>query len=278
VGVLLALLSGMMWGTADFLGGTLSRRLPAIAVVIGSQACAAVLMVVIATVTGSWDSAHDYIPWGIAAGASGLAGLGLFYTALAQGTMGIVSPIAAMGVLVPIGLGLFLGQVPNGGQILGIIVAIIGIVLASGPELSGASSARPVVLSALAAIGFGVSLACIAQGSQTSVVMTMTTMRLTSVTIGIGLFLVVRNFGGMRPRDVPMLTLTGGFDVFANVGYGFASQIALLPVVAVLGSLYPVATIMLAWRVHHERLMPVQYVGVTVALLGVVMISAFGVI
>ena len=153
MGEALALLSSVMWGTADFLGGTLSRRLPSMAVVLGSQVCAAVLMVLIATASGSWGTPPQYLGWGIAAGVSGLVALGLFYTALAEGTMGIVSPIAALGVLVPIGLGLVRGQIPAAGQFFGILLALIGIVLASGPELSGAASAKPVLLAIASAVG-----------------------------------------------------------------------------------------------------------------------------
>ena len=167
------------------------------------------------------------------------------------------------------------GQVPVAGQFFGILLALIGIVLASGPELSGASSARPVILAIGSAVGFGISLACIAGGSGSNVVMTMTTMRLTSVVVALGAVVVARSVGGITTRDVPMLALTGWFDVLANILFGVASGLALLPVVAVLGSLYPVATIVLAWRLHHERLAAVQYAGIAVALSGVALIGGF---
>lgn len=276
MGVLLALMSSLMWGTSDFLGGTMSRRLPVAAVVLGSQCCAFVVMVVVATATGSWGAPTGYLVWGAAAGLTGLTALTLFYAALASGTMGIVSPIAALGVLIPLGLGLLMGQLPTGGQYLGIALALIGIVLASGPELSGAASPRPVLLALGSAVGFGLALAFIARGSETSVIMTMTTMRTVSLVIAVGALAVTRSLGGLRPRDVPMLTVVGGFDVLANVSYGLATQSALLPVVAVLGSLYPVATVLLARYVHHERLAPVQYAGIGVALTGVALISVFG--
>lgn len=274
----MALMSSVMWGTADFIGGTVSRRLPALAVVLGSQSCAAVIMVVIATATGSWSAPTDYIPWGIAAGIVGLTSLGLFYAALAQGTMGIVSPIAALGVLVPLGFGLLSGQLPTGGQFLGIALALVGIVMASGPELSGAASARPVVLAALSAFGFGSALSLIAVGSRTDVIMTMTTMRLTSLVVTLGALAVLRSTGGTTVRDLPILAVAGAFDVTANLAFGAATQMALLPIVAVLGSLYPVATVLLAWRIHHERLAAIQYLGVGIALAGVALISLFGAI
>ena len=96
--------------------------------------------------------------------------------------MGVVSPIAALGVVVPVLAGLAQGERPAAWQLVGIVVAIAGVVLASGPELSGRAGARPVLLAAVAAVGFGVALLAIAKGSQHSTLMTLTTMRVTSVT------------------------------------------------------------------------------------------------
>ena len=276
MGLLFALFSSVMWGTADFLGGVMSRRLPVVAVVLGSQCCAFVVMLVVATASGSWGTPRDYLVSGIAAGLTGLIGLSLFYAALATGTMGIVSPIAALGVLVPLAFGLVLGQLPTAGQYVGIALALLGIILASGPEISGASGVRPVVLALFAALGFGLSELFIAQGSTTSVTMTMMTMRTVSVLVAIGAIALSRSLGGVRASDLRMLAIIGVFDVMANVAFGLATQRSLLPLVAVLGNLYPVVTVILAWRVLHERLATLQYVGVAIALLGVVAISALG--
>ena len=276
MGLLFALISSAMWGTADFLGGTMSRRLPVVAVVLGSQCCAFVVMLVVATVSGSWGSPRDYVVAGVGAGLTGLIGLSLFYAALATGTMGIVSPIAALGVLVPLAFGLVLGQLPTAGQYIGIALALLGIILASGPEISGASGVRPVLLALGAALGFGLSETFIAQGSVTSVTMTMLTMRTVSVLVAIGAIVVTRSIGGVRAADLRMLAVIGLFDVLANVAFGLATQKSLLPLVAVLGNLYPVMTVLLAWRILHERLARMQYVGIAVALLGVVAISALG--
>ena len=276
MGVLLALVSSLMWGTADFFGGTLSRRLPAIAVVLGSQVCAGVLIFGVVIVAHSWGGSLTYLPWGVAAGVMGLAALILYYAALASGTMGLVSPIAALGVLVPLSAGLLTGQRPSGGQYLGIALALVGIVLASGPELSGAASPKPVFMAIGSAVGFGLCLAFIAEGSKTSVVMTMATMRGVSIVVAVVALLALRTTGGITPRDVPMLAMVGGMDVFANVAYGAATQMALLPVVAMVGCMYPVVTVLLAWRLLHERLVRIQYVGVFLALLGVALISVFG--
>ena len=273
---LLALLSSVLWGTADFLGGTLSRRRAVLAVVAASQVCGFVVMVVVALAVRAWTPDLAWLPWAVGASLSGFTGLVLFYGALARGTMGIVSPIASLGVLVPLAVGLLGGEVPAPLQYLGIVLAVVGIVLASGPELSGQASLQPVLMALGSALMFGISLTCIAKGSATSVLMTMTGMRATSTLIALVLLLAVRSSGGLVVRDVPMLVAIGAFDVLANVSYGAASTLGLLAVVAVLGSLYPVVTVLLAWWVHHERLRPVQYAGVVTALLGVAAISAGG--
>src|ERR1700712_3322132 len=107
---LLALCSSVLWGTGDFLGGTLSRRVHPVAVVQATQGLAAVVLIIVAAASGGLSAPVGYIPWGIAAGLAGLVGLGCFYSALAAGTMGVVAPIAACGVIVPVVAGVIAGE------------------------------------------------------------------------------------------------------------------------------------------------------------------------
>ena len=253
-----------MWGTADFLGGVASRRLPAAAVYGWSQAVGCLLLIAIATLTGSWGAPPGYWPWAIAASAAGIVGMIAFYRALAIGPMGIVSPLVA---------GLLWGETPSGLQIIGILAAVIGVLLASGPELSGAESARPLVYAGVALVGFGFMFIAMERGSQISAVMTMTGMRLTTIAVFAIVLIVVRRTGGVRWSDMPGLAALGVLDAGANVLFGIATTLALFTVTSVLGSLYPVVTCVLAALVLKERLRPVQYVGVGFALVGVVLLS-----
>lgn len=273
---LLALSSSLMWGTADFLGGLTSRRLPALAVYGLSQAVGFVVLVVAATVTSSWGANPGFWPWAIASSVLGMVGMLAFYAALSIGPMGIVSPLVALSVLVPVSFGLIRGEIPGGVQILGILAAVVGILLASGPELSGAESARPLILAGVAALGFGGMYLTMAEGSAYSPLMTMTGMRVTTVILFVVILAKARSLGGATPRDALPLIAIGVFDAGANVAYGVATTVGLLATTAVLGSLYPVVTALLAAIVLHERLRAVQYVGVGVAMAGVVMISAGG--
>lgn len=273
---LLALLSSVLWGGSDFLGGTVSRRLAAPVVVGASQLVGLLAVTAVTAGLGELGGPSGYLPWAVGAGLAGLVGLVAFYSALAIGTMGVVSPIAALGVVVPVLVGLLRGERPGTVQVLGIVLAVVGVVLASGPELSGRAGARPLLLAVLAAFGFGLALLFIAEGGRTSTLMTLVAMRATSVAVmAVVLGAVARRTSlGLRAGDVPVITVMGVGDVGANLAFGVASTKGLVSVVAVLGSLYPVVTVMLARVFHAERLARVQNVGVAVALAGVVLIAA----
>ena len=276
--VFLALLSSLLWGSADFLGGTISRRRMAVLVVLTSQAAGLVGIALVALLAGAFDDPTDYLWWAVGAGLAGMLGLVCFYAALAMGTMGVVSPIAALGVVVPVLVGLARGERPATIQLVGITIAVLGVVLASGPELSGRAGVRPLVLAALSALGFGLALLFIAEGARTSTLMTLVTMRVTSVTVlAVALAAAARRLARGRlsldRRDVALVTVTGMADVAANLTFGLASTRGLVSIVAVLGSLYPVVTVLLARVIHAERLGAAQTVGVAGALGGVALIA-----
>jgi drug/metabolite transporter (DMT)-like permease len=272
---LLALLSSLLWGAADFLGGTISRRLPALLVVGASQLVGLLAVVPVAAATGAFDDPRGYLPWAVAAGLAGLAGLVAFYAALAAGTMGVVSPIAALGVVVPVVVGLARGERPAALQLVGIVLAVVGVVLASGPELTGRAGARPLILAVVAAVAFGLTLLFIAEGAESSTLMTLVTMRVTSVLVVTLLLVSVLRRSAVRPplRALPLIAVVGVGDVAANLAFGAASTRGLVSIVAVLGSLYPVVTVLLARVVHGERLAAVQNAGVVAALGGVALIA-----
>lgn len=271
---LLGLLSSCLWGTSDFLGGVLSRRLPVLVVVGTAQVFGLIVMVIVATATGQWATPLTYVPWSLVAAVCGISGLIVFYLALARGTMGIVAPIAACGVVVPVIVGLFTGSVPAPIQAIGIVMAVIGLICATGPELQGDGDTKSLVLAAAAGLLFGITLAAIAAGSATSAVMTVTGMRIASVAFFAILALIKRSTGGVSRGDLPALFAIGFCDATANVTLGLAATGDNLTIAAVLGSLYPVVTVLLAWRFLHERLRKIQYLGVATTLLGVLIITA----
>jgi drug/metabolite transporter (DMT)-like permease len=280
----LALVASLLWGSSDFLGGTAARRLRSVTVVLVSQAAALLGLLVVAAALGAYGAPRGYLGWAVAAGAVGVGALVAFYAALAEGTMGVVAPIAALGVAVPVVVGVVQGDRPSAVQAAGIAVGVVGVVLATGPEPRAARGVegpgrptrtrRPVALAVGAAVGFGLVLVFIAHGARTSTVMTLLTMRAVSVLMLLLAALAGRVSVAARRRDLPLLVAVGAGDVCANAAMAVASTRGLLSVVAVLSSLYPVVTALLARVVHEERLRPMQTAGVAGVLAGVVLLAA----
>ena len=271
--VILALLSSLVWGLSDFLGGTLSKKRKAIAVIGGSQSFGLIFVSLLAIAFQTWTWNQSVWINGAIAGAMGLLGLVCFYTALATGQMGIVAPISSLSAVVPVTIGLVQGEQPSTMQLAGIVLALIGVILASGPELNGKVDPRPVLLALFAAVTFGFCVYFMAIGARINPTMTVTAMRAIQVSIVIALLLVIRNLGGLVKRDIPMLATIGASDAGANVLYTFAASLGLLSVVSVLGSLYPIVTVLLAWWIHKERLMRVQYIGIAITFSGVALLA-----
>lgn len=274
---LLALFSSLLWGTSDFYGGKLSKKHPALAVTAVSQAIGLGIGVTIVLVSTSWIkpdlSWGGYFLPGIMAGSLGFIGLVAFYSGLATGRMGVVAPISAMSVLIPITIAFINGEQPTSFQILGMSIALLGAVCASGPEIKGGFAVRPIILAVIAACGFGGAVTFIAKGSETSALMTMTTMRFTTFIVALFLFARFRSVGGLSKKDLPILILIGGADFAGNLLLGVATTKGLVSVAVVLGALYPIITALLAYKFLNEILHKIQYLGIAFAITGVAFIS-----
>jgi drug/metabolite transporter (DMT)-like permease len=277
---LLALLSSALWGSADYQAGKLSKKFPAIAVLATSQAIGFLTGIVLVLISHSWGAqawgSGGYFVAGIFAGLFGYIGLMSLYSGLSTGRMGVVSPISSLGALIPLGYALFIkGDHLSTILTIGVAIALVGGFLASGPEFSQGLPLKPLLFALSAAIFFGGALVCMAIGSQSSALMTMTTMRATTFIIGALLFLRFRNVGGLGKSELPLLIFIGVADFAANLLLGVATTKGLVSIAMVLGSLYPIVTALLAFFFLHERLHKVQYVGVVFAVAGVSIISAF---
>ena len=274
---LFALVASALWGSADFLGGTLTRRNTALDVVLSTQAVALVVLLVWAPLSGDLQLTGAHVAWSVAAGLVGLLALGSFYRALADGTMGVVAPIAATGVVLPLAVGMLTGDRPSTLQLVGIGCAVTGVVAAGGPDFraarDGRASRRPLALAVVAALGFGAIMWFIAEGGETSLVTTLLGMRLTSVVCLVAVALAIRRGPRLAVVDLPWVVLVGVLDLGANAAYGVATQDSTLSIAAVLASLYPVVTVLLARRFHAERLSRTQTVGATAAILGSALIA-----
>jgi len=278
-----ALATSLLWGVADFGGGLLTRRTPALTVVVVSQGIAAAVLGAVVVATGGWSEAGPRLWFAFAAGVVGPVALFSFYKALALGPMGVVSPLATLSVAVPVGVGLFLGERPGLMQVAGIAVAVTGVVLAGGPQLRGAPVQRQtILLTLIAALGFGTVFALIAEASSsvTGLFLALFVQRLTNVaTGGAALYVSVRRGGVALPESgfpwgsLPALAFVGLADVAANGTYSIAAQHGPVTVAAVLASLYPVVTALAARGFLSERLRAVQAAGAGLALVGTLLLA-----
>jgi len=275
VTVLLALAASALWGTSDFGGGLMSRRLdPSVAVLISQAIALAGLLVLLPFLT---VTAGTYALTAAAAGVVATLSLAAFYRAMATAPMSLVAPITAAGTGIPVVVGMVRGEHLNVLQLAGIAVTLTGIVLASGPEFR---SGMPVRRQALgfaigAAVGFGVAYTLLALAASSGVYGTLLWQRIGGLIV---LGPIVARSGilkGIRltARTLGALALIGGCDIVANGSYALAASRGDLSIAAVLASLYPVVTALLARGVLAERLRPVQSVGVIAAVTGVLLLS-----
>jgi len=279
IGVVLALTASLSWGIGDFGGGMATRRAPVIWVVLISQVAGLALVGTMWLATQPETPTGRELAWGAFGGVMGAIGLSAFYRALAVGAMGVVGPISATGAIVPVVYGLARGERPSVLQAVGIVVAVVGVIAASLeplPDGAGRKITTGAGLALLAAVGFGSSILGLNRVSQAGVVWGTLSLRLTVVPLVLLVALLVRpSTERLRSRRLlPLLVAVGLFDAGANLLYGASATRGLISVVSVLGSLYPVVLVALAYVVLRERIARPQLAGVALALTGVALISA----
>jgi drug/metabolite transporter (DMT)-like permease len=277
---ILALLSSALWGSADYQAGNLSKKFPAIAVLGTTQAIGLLTGLFLVVVNGEWSAeafgTGGYFWPGVCAGLFGYAGLMCLYAGLSTGRMGVVSPISALSALLPFGYAVIVKDNNLTSIVLfGALLAIAGGFFTSGPEVSQGLPLKPILLALGAALGFGSALIAMAIGSEGSALATMTMMRATTFIPSLILFAKFRGIGGLGRKELPSLLFIGIADFLANLLLGVATTKGILALAMVLGALYPVATVLLAFYFLNERLHKVQYFGIACAVVGVAIISAF---
>jgi drug/metabolite transporter (DMT)-like permease len=268
-----------LWGSADFFGGRMSKKHHPFAVLGFSQVIGLFVGLLILVISRNWQGKvfgfDGFLIPGILAGLSGYIGLACLYEGLSTGRMGVVAPISSMSAVVPLAYALATGDALSTLASLGVFIALIGVFCASGPELSQGMPIKPLLLALGAAAGFGLSLTFIAVGSESSALLTMVSMRGATFFVTISIALKFRTTGKFGRKDLPLLIFIGAADFIANLLLGVATTKGLISVAMVFGSLYPIATALLAFKLLNERLQKVQYIGIALAVSGVSLISAF---
>ena len=300
MGVLLGLLAGVTYGAADFIGGLASRRSSTLSVVVISQLSGLVVLLLLLPVLPAATPSQSDLIWGLLAGLGGAAGITLLYRGLAIGRMSLVSPITAVvAAIVPLAAGLVARERPSVPALIGVAIALVAVVLISTTEMPGepASNAAPglvgspglrntagavrtwwlqpgLIEAVLSGIGIGIFYVLIAHTSRHAGLWPLACSRSASMGILVVLALVSKRSLAPQRDSVAAIIFAGIIDMLANALFLVATRFGLLSIVAVLASLYPASTVLLARIVLNEKLSKLQLAGVACALVAIGLISA----
>jgi len=271
--VFFGLISAVTWGAGDFSGGMAVKRTNPFGVVIAAHAISLSLLFVLGIVIGEpVPPLHDWL-WGGAAGIGGGIGLALLYSALASGQMSIAAPVSALvAALLPVLVGVFTEGLPGFGTLLGFALALAAVWLISGGvglKLQPEKLRLPI----LAGVCFGAFFIFIHQGSSQSILWPLVATRIASIT-SLLIYSIATRQPWIPTRDswIPII-MSSLLDTAGNAFYALSARMGRMDVAAVLGSLYPGSTVLLAWFILKERVSLLQMAGIFVALIAIVLIT-----
>jgi len=278
VNAVLGLAAAAAWGGGDFSGGMGVKAAggstrAALRVVVLAHLLSFVVLAGILWAGGAGLPHGALLGWGLLGGFAGGVSLTAFYIALARGAMGVSAAVSGLlAAAIPAVVSTFVEGAPGGLRLAGFALALVAIwVIAAGP---GESSRGTLGLAVLAGVGFGIYFVALRMANPLGVFLPMTLARAGSlVTCGLALLFV-------RGESVRLTRAAWGWivgvavlDTGGNLLFIWATRLGRLDVAAVLASLYPASTILLAaWRLH-ERPTRRQVAGMGVALAAVVMIT-----
>jgi len=303
--IALALGASMCWGSGDFLGGLTTRRASLWAVIVGSQAAGLVGATLVVVLAGhGWPGLHAVWPV-LLGGLASVVAVSCFYQALAIGSMSIVAPISAANAMIPFLFGLAVGERPSAAQLGGVALAAAGVLLVASERaragdtigaaalpnepavepaaVNAAGTAahaphrnqrRAIVLALTAAVAMGLVLVGYDATARYDPLWAMLGGRISSVAVFAVVFLAMRPRLEMRRSALPFVVAVGLLDTGANGLFSLATTQGYLSIVAVLGSVYPVVTVLLAYGLLRERIAPHQMAGAVGTLAGIALIAA----
>jgi uncharacterized membrane protein len=274
--ILLGLGAALTYGAADFLGGLSTKRSNEFAVVVCSQVFGSALLLAALPFFLHVPFRLEAFAWGMGSGLGGGLGVLMLYRGLARGRMSVVAPTTGViAAVVPVLAGLLLGERPGALSLIGVVVALIAVTLVSAsPDQAGERHGYSGIREAIGAgLGFGAFFILLSLAGDDSGLWPLIGTRgaslgsVTLIALSMGRSLLP------APGSLRLIASAGILDVAANLLFLSATRVGLLSLVAVLTSMYPGATVILARFVLHERLHRLQLVGLACSALGVALIA-----
>jgi uncharacterized membrane protein len=277
VSLLLALLSAVVYGTADFLGGLAARRTAALAATVVAQGCGLLLVALAMPFFPAAPPGGAGALWAVGAGVTGGVGVALLYYGFAVGRVSVVAPVTAVcSITIPVLVAIGLGERPGLVALGGIGIAIASVALISrhdDPAGKPSGRDRSLAIALASGVAIGAFFVCLARAGSSSGLWPLLIARATS-TAALAAAARMANVRLAIPRSVlPVVVACGALDMVANALYLLAVRGGPLGLVATLASLYPASTVLLARLVLRERLRPVQSVGLACAAVAIVLIT-----
>ncbi len=272
--IALALASAALWGVSDFGGGTLGRRAPILGVLLTTQAVGFVLAIGGTVVLGEPAMSTGDLQLTVVASGLAALGVGSLYRGLAVGRMGVVAPVTAVFTAVtPALIGIALQGLPSQLVIVGLGLAVVAVVVVSAVPHDGEARPSGLPYALVGGVALGLLGALLSRIDLANVFAPLALMRALEVGLFLGVIAVWRVPWRM-PRAVwPLIVFVGIVDIAGNVAFLTASRIGDLAIAAVLSSLYPVVTVLLAAAILRERVTVSHAAGMAMALVAIALIT-----
>ena len=272
----LAFGASLAWGGSDFLAGVASRRLGVLTVLVLSQAAGLAALLVLLVVAEQPAPSGEAALVAAGAGVAELVGFAMLYRSLARGPMGLVAPLSSLGAVVPVVVALSAGERPGGATAAGLALALGGAALvAVEPDGVRTRLAPGAALGIVSALAFGAFFVAMDRAADSGgAVWAVTANRATSVSVLVAVVLLTGRGRRCGLGDLRAAGAVGVLDAGANALFALALTEGLASTVSVIGSLYPVTTVVLAAIVLHERPARPQALGVLCVLAGVALVGA----
>ena len=273
--VAFGLASAASWGSGDFSGGLATRRSNVYGVVILSQLVGAVFLVALAFLLEKSGTGTQNLWLGALAGIAGVIGLVALYRGLASGRMGVVAPLTAVvTAALPVLVSLITEGLPAPLQLVGFGIALVAVWLLSGAGGGASRRTRDVGLALVAGLGFGLFFILIGRVSHSAILWPLVAARVASIGFLFSFATLAGQWEAPARGRLPLIALAGVLDTGGNAFFALATQAGRLDIAAVLASLYPAATVLLAWLILKEHLLRRQWLGIVAALVALAFIAA----